>query len=80
MVLKTQRKVVEVGNKKYRSTTVTLPLDWIRFNQLNKVDIFYDSLIVIVHASTLKLLDDFAQKNSFIQSVETNKSYEMNKK
>ena len=47
MVSKTQRKVIEVGNKKYRSTAVILPPDWVRYNQPNRIDIFYDSLLIL---------------------------------
>jgi hypothetical protein len=47
MASKIQRKVIEVGNKKYQSKAITLPPDWVRFNKPDKVDIFYDSLLVI---------------------------------
>jgi hypothetical protein len=47
MVSKTQRKIIEIGNKKYRSTAVTLPPDWIRFHEPDMVDIFYDSILVL---------------------------------
>ena len=57
MVSKTQRKVIEVGNKKYRSTAITLPLDWVRFNKPNKVNIFYDSLLVLALPKQSKELE-----------------------
>jgi len=74
MVSKTQRKLIEVGNKKYRSTAVTLPLDWVRFNQPNKVDIFYDSLLVLALPNQSKELEQ--KLRDFLHMISNKKDME----
>lgn len=58
MVAKTRRKIIIIGIKKYQSQAVTLPPDWIRYNQPKKVDIYYDTLIVVTLPEQPNRLED----------------------
>ena len=71
MVSKTQRKIIEIGNKKYRSSAITLPLDWVRFNQPDKVDIFYDSLLVLALPNQSEELEE--KLSDFLRMVSDKK-------
>jgi len=58
MVSKTTRKIIKLGNKKYQSFAITLPLDWFRFNQPYEVDIYYNSLVVVVVPNKSEKLEE----------------------
>ncbi|UCF12989.1 MAG: hypothetical protein JSW06_01715 [Thermoplasmatales archaeon] len=73
MVSKTTRKIIEIGNKEYRSSAITLPKDWLHFNQLNKADLYYASLIVIAPPNQTQYIEDKIRE--FFQTI----SYEMMK-
>jgi hypothetical protein len=55
MVSISTRKLIKIGNKKYCSRGVTLPSDWIRFNQPENVDLYYDGLIILVPSGSKKM-------------------------
>ncbi len=57
MVSICKRKLIKIGNKKYFSKGVTLPPDWIRFNQPENIDLYYDGLIILVPSDSKELAE-----------------------
>lgn len=57
MVSISTRKIIKIGNKKYFSRGITLPPDWVRFNQPKNVDLYYDGLIILVPSNSKKMAD-----------------------
>lgn len=67
MVSKTTRKILKIGNKDYRSAAITLPKGWVRFNELNKVDLYYATLIVIAPPGQTRYIEDKIRE--FLQTI-----------
>lgn len=44
----TERKVIKVGNKKRQSSAITLPADWVRFHQPEKVKLICGNIILVI--------------------------------
>jgi len=59
MVAVSTRALLKIGNKKNFSRGITIPLDWIRFNKPESIDLYYngDGLIILVPSNSEKLAD-----------------------
>ena len=44
----TERKVIKVGNRKRQSSAITLPADWVRFHQPDKVKLIYGRIVLVI--------------------------------
>lgn len=71
MTSKTTRKILKIGNKEFQSSAITLPKDWVRFNRLKKVDLYYAKLIVITPPDQNQYIEDKIRE--FLQTI----SYEI---
>ncbi len=57
MVSVSTRALLKIGNKKNFSRGITIPLDWIRFNKPESIDLYYngDGLIILIPSNSEKL-------------------------
>ena len=48
MPCKKIRKIYKIGSKKYKTPVISIPKDWLNYNDVKEVELFYNSVILII--------------------------------